>query len=82
MQPAVELNADFEEGHTGLARVAARLGDDVTMTAAITAGLTRRDFARSRFSGWMFHIWLWENNPGGMFTNWNQSVPLCEGSTF
>ena len=39
-------------------------------------------FAPSRFGGWMFHIWLWENNPGGMFTNWNTSVPLCEGSAF
>ena len=39
-------------------------------------------FAPSRFSGWMFHIWLWEQNPGGMFTNWNRSVPLCEGSSF
>ena len=42
MQPAVELNADFEEGHPGLARVAARLGDETTMVAAIAAGLTRR----------------------------------------
>lgn len=42
MQPAVELNPDFEEGQTGLARVAARLGDDATMVAAIAAGLTRR----------------------------------------
>lgn len=39
-------------------------------------------FARSRFSGWMFHIWLWEHNPDGMFMNWNTSVPRCEGSTF
>ena len=37
-------------------------------------------FAPSRFGGWMFHIWLWEQNPGGMFANWNTSVPLCEGS--
>jgi DNA-binding SARP family transcriptional activator len=42
MQPAVELNPDFEEGHTGLARVAARLGDETTMVAAIAAGLARR----------------------------------------
>jgi DNA-binding SARP family transcriptional activator len=42
MQPAAELNPDFEEGHTGLARVAARLGDEATMTTAIAAGLTRR----------------------------------------
>jgi hypothetical protein len=39
-------------------------------------------FARSRFLGWMFHIWLWEHNPGGMFTNWNASVSLCQGSAF
>ena len=39
-------------------------------------------FAPSRFGGWMFHIWLWEHNPGGMFTNWNTAVPLCEGSAF
>ena len=39
-------------------------------------------FAPSRFNGWMFHIWLWENNPDGMFANWNTSVPLCEGSAF
>jgi len=39
-------------------------------------------FAPSRFGGWMFHIWLWENNPSGMFTNWNTTVPLCDGSFF
>jgi hypothetical protein len=39
-------------------------------------------FAPSRFGGWMVHIWLWENNPGGLFANWNTAVPLCEGSTF
>jgi hypothetical protein len=31
----------------------------------------------ARFGGWMFHIWLWENNPAGMFENFNSSVPLC-----
>jgi hypothetical protein len=40
------------------------------------------EFAPSRFNGWMFHIWLWENNPGGMFANWNTSVSLCDGSAF
>ena len=39
-------------------------------------------FAPSRFGGWMVHIWLWENNPDGMFVNWNTSVPLCDGSSF
>ena len=31
----------------------------------------------TRFGGWMFHIWVWENNPDGMFANFNSSVPLC-----
>jgi hypothetical protein len=39
-------------------------------------------FAPSRFNGWMVHIWLWENNPGGLFANWNSAVPLCQGSAF
>jgi len=30
-----------------------------------------------RFNGWMLHIWLWEDNPEGMFNNFNTSVPLC-----
>jgi hypothetical protein len=34
--------------------------------------------ATNRFGGWMFHIWLWENNPAGMFENFNGSVPLCQ----
>jgi tetratricopeptide (TPR) repeat protein len=42
MEPAVDLNADFEEGHAGLARVAARLGDEATVMTSIAAGLTRR----------------------------------------
>ncbi|MGZ3546557.1 MAG: BTAD domain-containing putative transcriptional regulator, partial [Gemmatimonadaceae bacterium] len=42
MEPAVDLNADFEEGHAGLARAAARLGDEATVTKAIEAGLKRR----------------------------------------
>jgi hypothetical protein len=54
-----------------------RLSDFSTMR-----GLPDREFASSRFQGWMFHIWLWEHNPDGMFANWNTSVPLCAGSTF
>lgn len=41
------------------------------------------EFAPSpRFGGWMFHIWLWEHNPDGMFSNWNAAVPLCEDSPY
>ncbi len=46
MEPAVDLNADFEEGHAGLARAAARLGDESTVTKAIEAGLNRRSDLR------------------------------------
>ena len=29
------------------------------------------------FDGWMAHIYLWSDNPEGMFENWNVKVPLC-----
>ena len=46
MEPAVDLNADFEEGIAGLTRVAARLGDEATVRTTIAAGLARRDDLR------------------------------------
>jgi hypothetical protein len=42
MEPAVDLNGDFEEGHAGLARAAARLGDEAAVMKAIGDGLNRR----------------------------------------
>ena len=42
MEPAVDLSSDFEEGHAGLARAAARLGDESTVMQTIAAGLARR----------------------------------------
>lgn len=50
-----------------------------------TSGLPDVAFTEtSRFGGWMFHIWLWENNPGpaGLYENFNTSVPLCLASPF
>ena len=41
MEPAIDINADLEEGHAGLARAAARLGDRATVTTTVKAGLTR-----------------------------------------
>jgi len=41
MEPALDLNADLEEGHAGLARIAARLGDERTVMRTIAAGLER-----------------------------------------
>ncbi len=42
LEAAFHLNADFEEGHAGLARVAARLGDEATVFATIESSLARR----------------------------------------
>lgn len=41
-EPAADLNGDLEEGHAGVARIAARLGDETTVRTAITAGMARR----------------------------------------
>ena len=64
-------------GDPGFTR-APTLHDFATMQGLPDAPLV----ATSRFGGWMFHIWLWENNPAGMFTNWNASVSLCASSPF
>lgn len=60
--------------------------DDLAFTAAPTlhdfasfTGLPDVEMAATPFGGWAIHIWLWEHNPDGMFTNFNQSVPQCEG---
>jgi hypothetical protein len=29
------------------------------------------------FGVWMFHIWLFQHNPAGMFANFNPTVPQC-----
>jgi DNA-binding SARP family transcriptional activator/Tfp pilus assembly protein PilF len=43
---AVDLDTDFEEGHVGLVRAAARLGDQPAADAALDAGLARRSDLR------------------------------------
>ena len=42
LEAAFHLNADFEEGHAGLTRVAARLGDASTVFTTIESSLARR----------------------------------------
>jgi DNA-binding SARP family transcriptional activator len=42
LEPAADLNGELEEGHAGVARAAARLGDEAGVRSAITAGLNRR----------------------------------------
>ena len=35
----------------------------------------------ARFQAWIFHIWLWRNNPAGMFVDFNPAVPLCDAAS-
>ena len=46
MEPAVDLSAEIEEAPAGLARIAARVGDEKTVMSTIAAGLTHRAEAR------------------------------------
>jgi len=46
MEPVLDLNAELEEGHAGLARVAARLGDEATVFKTLEAGLVKRSDLR------------------------------------
>jgi len=43
---AVDLDTDFDEGHAGVIRAAAWLGDAVGVEAGLAAGLARRDDLR------------------------------------
>jgi hypothetical protein len=42
------------------------------------AGLPNISMSPTPFNGWALHIWLWENNPDGMMSNFNSAVPLCQ----
>ena len=42
------------------------------------AGLPDIAMSPTPFNGWALHIWLWENNPDGMMSNFNSAVPLCQ----
>ncbi len=49
MEPVLDLNGELEEGHAGLARVAARLGDEATVITTLEAGLAKRSDLRGDF---------------------------------
>jgi DNA-binding SARP family transcriptional activator/Tfp pilus assembly protein PilF len=46
MEPALDLSAEIEEAAAGLARAAARVGDEKTVMTTIAAGLTHRAESR------------------------------------
>ena len=39
-----------------------------------------RDFVLNKFDLWALHVWVWENNPDGIFADWNPNVS-CENAT-
>jgi len=44
-------------------------------TAPKPPRLFNRDFAvNSTFGVWALHVWAWDNNPSGMFADWNPRV--------
>jgi len=45
-EPAADLNDEVEEGYAGVARAAARLGDETGVRSAIAAGMSRRRESR------------------------------------
>lgn len=51
---------------------APRLGDFSSF-----AGIPDVALSPTKFGGWAVHIWLWENNPGGMLRGYNTAVPQC-----
>lgn len=36
-----------------------------------------REFTLNQFDLWALHVWIWKNNPSGMFADWNPTVS-CE----
>jgi DNA-binding SARP family transcriptional activator len=46
IEPVLDLNGELEEGYAGLARVAARLGDEATVITTLEAGLAKRSDLR------------------------------------
>lgn len=39
-----------------------------------------RSFVLNKFDLWALHVWVWENNPDGMFADWNPRVS-CANAT-
>ena len=33
-----------------------------------------REFTLNQFDLWALHVWIWKNNPSGMFADWNPTV--------
>jgi hypothetical protein len=41
--------------------------------------LLGRDLVLNSFGLWALHVWIWKNNPGGIYADWNPDVS-CENA--
>jgi hypothetical protein len=40
-----------------------------------------RDFKLNAFDLWALHVWVWENNPSGLYADWNPRVSCANAQT-
>lgn len=51
-------------------------------TSPTPPSLFGQSFARNEtFQVWALHVWLWKDNPGGIFQSWNPNVSCTHAST-
>ena len=39
-----------------------------------------KDFKLNAFDLWALHVWVWENNPSGLYADWNPRVSCANAS--
>jgi len=49
-------------------------------TGATAPTLFGKDFKLNAFDLWALHVWVWENNPSGLYADWNPRVS-CENAS-
>lgn len=51
-------------------------------TAPTPPALHGQSFSRNEmFQVWALHMWIWRDNPGGMFASWNPAVSCAHSSS-
>ena len=49
-------------------------------TQADPPRLFGRDFKLNAFDLWALHVWVWENNPSGLYADWNPRVSCANAN--
>lgn len=75
-QPEILVYAPQKNGKLKLAAVEYVIPYALSPEPPVLFGET---FHRNDAIGaWILHVWIWWNNPAGMFSDFNPAVPLCE----